>query len=43
MHMVFRNTLLMCISAFPQFKQFDVTKDDLDEWYDWFWGRDISC
>ena len=43
MHMVFRNTQFMCISAFPQFKQFDVTKDDLDEWYDWFWGRDISC
>ena len=36
MHMVFRNNLLMCTLAFPQFQQFDITKSDLDEWYDWF-------
>ena len=33
--MVFRNTLLTCTGAFPQFNQFDATKDDLDSWYDW--------
>ena len=42
MQMVFRNTLLMCIKAFPQFPQFDVTKSDLDSWYDWYWGKDIA-
>ncbi|OLP76322.1 hypothetical protein AK812_SmicGene43764 [Symbiodinium microadriaticum] len=35
MQMVFRNTLLTCTGAFPQFNQFDATKDDLDSWYDW--------
>ena len=25
----------MCTLAFPQFQQFDITKSDLDEWYDW--------
>ena len=42
MHMVFRNNLLMCTSAFPQFQQFDITKSDLDEWYDWFYGPSIA-
>ena len=28
MQMVSRNTLLMCTSAFPQFPQFDITKND---------------
>ena len=42
MHLVFRNNLLMCILAFPQFKHFDVEKSDLDEWYDWFYGPSIA-
>ena len=42
MHMVFRNNLLMCTLAFPQFQQFDITKADLDEWYDWFYGPSIG-
>ena len=33
MHTVFRNNLLMCMLAFPQFQQFDLDKSDLDEWY----------
>ena len=32
----------MCLLAFPQFTQFDVSKHDLDDWYDWFWGPDIA-
>ena len=39
---VFRNNLLMCTLAFPQFQQFDITKSDLDEWYDWFYGPSIA-
>ena len=42
MHMVFRNNLTMCTLAFPQFQQFDITKSDLDEWYDWFYGPSIA-
>lgn len=42
MHTVFRNNLLMCTLAFPQFQQFDITKSDLDEWYDWFYGPAIA-
>ena len=42
MHTVFRNNLLMCTLAFPQFHQFDIKKSDLDEWYDWFYGPAIA-
>ena len=42
MHTVFRNNLLMCTMAFPQFQQFDITKSGLDEWYDWFYGPSIA-
>ena len=42
MHTVFRNNLLMCMLAFPQFQQFDLGKSDLDEWYDWFYGPEIA-
>ncbi len=42
MHTVFRNNLLMCMLAFPQFQQFDLDKCDLDEWYDWFYGPEIA-
>ena len=42
MHTVFRNNLLMCMLAFPQFQQFDLDKCNLDEWYDWFYGPEIA-
>ena len=42
MHRVFRNNLSMCLLAFPQFSQLDVSKHDLDDWYDWFWGPGIA-
>ena len=42
MHMVFRTNLLMCTMAFPQFAQFNLTKDDLDAFYQWFEGPSIS-
>ena len=42
MHTVFRNNLLMCMLAFPQFQQFDLCKSDFDEWYDWFYGPEIA-
>ena len=38
LHLVFRNTLLMCLAAFPQFPQFNLKKEDLDAFYDWFYG-----
>ena len=42
MHQVFRNNLYMCLISFPQHPQFNVTKTDLDDWYEWFWGKDIA-
>ena len=42
MHQVFRNNLYMCLISFPQHPQFNVTKTDLDDWYEWFWGKDIK-
>ena len=42
MHEVFRNTLLMCVLSFPQFGQFDITREDLESWYEWFYGEDIG-
>ena len=42
MHMVFRTTLLMCTASQPQFANLAITKQDLDEWYDWFYGEDIA-
>ena len=38
LHLVFRNTLLMCLAAFPQFPQFNLKKEDLNSFYDWFYG-----
>ena len=32
----------MCLISFPQHPQFNVTKQDLDDWYEWFWGKDIA-
>ena len=40
--LVFRNTLLMCLSSFPQFTQFNVEFQDLEDWYRFFWGKDIA-
>ena len=42
LHLVFRNTLLMCMAAFPQFPQFDLTKEDMDAFYDWFYGPKVA-
>ena len=39
---MFRNTLLMCVLSFPQFGQFDITWEDLESWYEWFYGEDIG-
>ena len=35
LHQTFRTTLLMCTAALL------VTKAELDDWYDWFYGEDI--
>ena len=42
MHTVFRTTLLMITAALPQFGNLTLTKDTLDEWYEWFYGPDIA-
>eukprot|EP00435_Cladocopium_sp_Y103_P069921 s192_g34.t1 len=42
MHMVFRTTLLMCLASVPQFGNLALTKRELDDWYDWFYGEDIA-
>ena len=42
LHLVFRNTLLMCLAAFPQFPQFNLTKEDLDSFYDWFYEPEFK-
>lgn len=39
---MFRNTLLMCAAASPQFPQFNLTKEDLDSFYDWFYGPEMG-
>ena len=35
-------TPLMCVLSFPQFGQFDITREDLESWYEWFYGEDIG-
>eukprot|EP00435_Cladocopium_sp_Y103_P070286 s366_g35.t1 len=42
MHMVFRTNLLMCLASVPQFANLAITKQELDDWYDWFYGEDIA-
>ena len=42
LHQTFRTTLLMCTAALPQFGNLKVTKAELDNWYDWFYGEDIA-
>ena len=32
----------MCTAALPQFGNLKVTKAELDDWYDWFYGEDIA-
>ena len=41
-HQVFQTSLLMCLFAFPQFQQFNITKQDLDSFYSWFQGPAMS-
>lgn len=36
-------TLLMCLAAFPQFFQFNLKKEDLDAYYDWFYGPEVGA
>ena len=42
LHQTFRTTLRMCTAALPQFGNLKVTKAELDDWYDWFYGEDIA-
>ena len=42
LHQTFRTTLLMCTAALPQFGRLKVTKEELDDWYAWFYGEDIA-
>ena len=42
MHLVFRNNLLMAMLAFPSMPKLNATYQDLEEWYRWFWGKDIA-
>ena len=37
-----RTTLLICTAALPQFGNLRVTKEELDDWYAWFYGEDIA-
>ena len=41
LHLTFR-TILMCTAALPQFGNLRVTKEELDDWYAWFYGEDIA-
>ena len=42
LHKVFQTNLLMCVFAFPQFSQLDISKKDLDDCYHWFYGPSIA-
>eukprot|EP00435_Cladocopium_sp_Y103_P021864 s134_g5.t1 len=42
MHTVFRNNLMMAILLFPSMPKLNATHRDLEDWYRWFWGRDIA-
>jgi len=42
LHKVFYTNLLMCISAFPQFKQLSVSLDEVVQFYSWLHGPSIS-
>jgi hypothetical protein len=34
--------LLMAILSFPSMPKLNVTHKDLEDWFRWFWGRDIA-
>ena len=40
--MVFRTTLLMSTASVPQFSNLSITKEELDSWYEWFYGEDMK-
>ena len=42
MHLVFRTNLLMAILSFPSMPKLNITHGDLEDWYRWFWGKDIA-
>ena len=42
MHLVFRTNLLMAILSFPSMPKLNITHRDLEDWYRWFWGKDIA-
>ena len=42
MHLVFRTNLLMAILSFPNMPKLNITHRDLEDWYRWFWGKDIA-
>ena len=42
MHLVFRTNLLMAILSFPSMPKLNITHLDLEDWYRWFWGKDIA-
>ena len=42
MHLVFRTNLLMAILSFPSMPKLSITHRDLEDWYRWFWGKDIA-
>lgn len=42
MHTVFRNNLLMSMLSFPSMPKLNATHRDLEDWFRWFWGRDIA-
>ena len=39
---IFRWTLLMCLSAFPEQTRLQITKKELDSYYDWLYGDEIA-
>ena len=42
MHLIFRTNLLMAILSFPSMLKLNITHQDLEDWYRWFWGKDIA-
>ena len=42
MHLIFRTNLLMAKLSFPSMPRLNVTHADLEDWYRWFWGKDIA-
>jgi hypothetical protein len=40
--LIFRTNLFMCLAMFPQFKQFDITWTELENFYSWILGPEIG-